>query len=67
MVRVCSARYLAKIKNMKNYPHGMLMDVINAIRHRSTSKDSLASVDMEPFHLEEEKGDDHRAKRIRVQ
>ena len=52
---------------MKNYPHGMLMDVINAIRHRWTSKDSLASVDMEPFHLEEEKGDDHRAKRIRVQ
>ena len=67
VVRVCSAPYLAKIKNTKNYPHEMLVDVINAIRHRSMSKDRLASVDMEPFHLEEEKGDDHRAKRIRLQ
>ncbi|KAH7382020.1 hypothetical protein BKA64DRAFT_713263 [Cadophora sp. MPI-SDFR-AT-0126] len=67
LIRVCSAPYLAQIKNTKNYPHQLLVDIINAIRDRSTGKDRLAFVEMGPYHVQEEEGENDRAKRRRTQ
>ncbi|KAH9212761.1 hypothetical protein DL95DRAFT_391069 [Leptodontidium sp. 2 PMI_412] len=67
VVRVCSAPYLAQIKNSKNYPPQFLLDIVNAIRDRSTGKDRLASVLMTPYHVPEEGGGGDRAKRLKTQ
>lgn len=67
VVRVCSAPYLAQIKNSKNYPPQFLLDIVNAIRDRSTGKDRLASVLMTPYHVPEERGGGDRAKRLKTQ
>ncbi|KAH7333112.1 hypothetical protein BKA65DRAFT_40143 [Rhexocercosporidium sp. MPI-PUGE-AT-0058] len=67
VVRVCSAPYLAQIKNAKNYPPQLLLDIVNAIRERATGKDRLASVPMTPYHVTEEEGEGDRAKRTKIQ
>lgn len=66
-IQVCSALYLAQIKNTKNYPMQMLVDIINAVRERSTTKDRLIALPMAPYHVQEPEGEGDRAKRRRTQ